>query len=72
MILIDSYIWLNIREKSDEKVSKCRLLGSDETSVIVCYQLLSRQQLSRSFCHRCHRSYRNYRVIVGPRLHPLP
>ena len=72
MILIDSYIWLNIREKSDEKVLTGRLLGSDETSVNVCYQLSSRQQLSRSFCHRCHRSYRSYRIIAGPHLHPLP
>ena len=58
-------------KKSDEKYQS-RLHCSDESSVIVCYQLSSRQQLSRSFCHRCHRSYRSYRIIAGPHLHPLP
>ena len=69
MISLVSHFWFNIREKSDEKVLISRLLGSDESSVIVCFQLLSRQQLSRSFCHRCHRSYRSYRIIAGPHLH---
>ena len=62
---------LNI-SKSDEKVFRCRLHCSDETSVYICFRLSSRQQLSRSCRHRCHRSYRSYRIIAGPHLHPLP